>query len=74
MHSFNLVFPFVLQWGLLMFINYHQVHRMPLPTIEDQGQKQTLVPYPLDSPSPTNTIPNPLIMEEKVLCDKQNDL
>jgi hypothetical protein len=27
----------------------------------------------LDSPSPTNTIPNPLTMEEEVLCDKQND-
>lgn len=57
-----------------MFINYHQVHQMSLPTIEDQGQKQTFVPYPLDSPSPINTIPNPLIMEEEVLCDKQNDL
>jgi hypothetical protein len=46
---------------------------MPLPTIGDHGQKQAFVPYPLDSPSPTNTIPNPLIMEEEVLCDKQND-
>jgi hypothetical protein len=74
MHSSNLVFPFLLQGGLLMFINYHHVHQIPLPMIEDQGQKQALVLYPLDSPSPINTIPNPLIMQEEVLCDKQNDL
>jgi hypothetical protein len=44
-----------------------------LPTIEDQGQKHALVPSPLDSLSPTNATPNALTMEEKVLCDKQND-
>jgi hypothetical protein len=37
-------------------------------------RKQALVPSPLDSPSPTNPIPNPLTMEEEVLCDKQNVL
>jgi len=49
MHNSNLVFPFLLQWGLLMFIKYHHMHQMPLPTIEDHGQKQALVTCaPLD--------------------------